>query len=366
MKFLDTADLITIAARVLDVEIDAVLDDADLPAAEAALAETRARTNTNTEESAAALLHALVRRPAFRRGNERVALVATLQYLALNGWSARLEPAREVTEVLAGIRSGAVEETELREWLSARLEKGAGHSEKEGSMFGIRGKRSRWASSNAPFDRWTDRARRSVALAQEEARLLRHDYIGTEHLLLGLLRVPEGVAGKVLQALGVSLGAVRTEVREIVGLGSRAASGYVPFTPRVKKVLELSLREALQLGHNYLGTEHILLGIVREGEGVAVEVMRKLGVEPSRARPEVIKLLAGFSSGAAAGPFLSPREVEAGLEEGDENALTRSVVLQEIAGVFDENERLRAEVERLRGVLRRHGIEPDGGQIQTA
>src|SRR5665647_2271895 len=128
------------------------------------------------------------------------------------------------------------------------------------------------------FERFTDRARRVVVLAQEEARMLNHNYIGTEHILLGLIHEGEGVAAKALESLGISLDAVREQVQEIIGQGQQAPSGHIPFTPRAKKVLELSLREALQLGHNYIGTEHILLGLIREGEGVAAQVLVKLGV----------------------------------------------------------------------------------------
>ena len=129
------------------------------------------------------------------------------------------------------------------------------------------------------FERFTDRARRVVVLAQEEARLLNHNYIGTEHILLGLIHEGEGVAAKALESLGISLEAVRQQVEEIIGQGGSSPSGHIPFTPRAKKVLELSLREALQLGHNYIGTEHILLGLIREGEGVAAQVLVKLGAD---------------------------------------------------------------------------------------
>src|SRR5699024_7608868 len=123
------------------------------------------------------------------------------------------------------------------------------------------------------FERFTDRARRVVVLAQEEARMLNHSYIGTEHILLGLIHERDGVAAKALQTLDVYPGAVREQVREIIGHGQQGPYGHIPFTPRAKKVLELSLREALQLGHNYIGTEHILLGLIREGEGVAAQVL---------------------------------------------------------------------------------------------
>jgi ATP-dependent Clp protease ATP-binding subunit ClpC len=144
------------------------------------------------------------------------------------------------------------------------------------------------------FERFTDRARRVVVLAQEEARLLNHNYIGTEHILLGLIHEGEGVAAKALESMEISLEAVRAQVEEIIGQGQQAPSGHIPFTPRAKKVLELSLREALQLGHNYIGTEHILLGLIREGEGVAAQVLVKLGADLNRVRQQVIQLLSGY------------------------------------------------------------------------
>ena len=151
------------------------------------------------------------------------------------------------------------------------------------------------------FERFTDRARRVVVLAQEEARMLNHNYIGTEHILLGLIHEGEGVAAKALETLGISLEGVRPQVEEIIGQGQQAPSGHIPFTPRAKKVLELSLREALQLGHNYIGTEHILLGLIREGEGVAAQVLVKLGADLNRVRQQVIQLLSGYQGKEPAG-----------------------------------------------------------------
>jgi ATP-dependent Clp protease ATP-binding subunit ClpC len=151
------------------------------------------------------------------------------------------------------------------------------------------------------FERFTDRARRVVVLAQEEARMLNHNYIDTEHILLGLIHEGEGVAAKALESLGISLEAVRQQVEEIIGQGQQAPSGHIPFTPRAKKVLELSLREALQLGHNYIGTEHILLGLIREGEGVAAQVLVKLGADLNRVRQQVIQLLSGYQGKEPAG-----------------------------------------------------------------
>src|SRR6187431_1965103 len=144
------------------------------------------------------------------------------------------------------------------------------------------------------FERFTDRARRVVVLAQEEARLLNHNYIGTEHILLGLIHEGEGVAAKALESLSISLDGVREQVQEIIGQGQQAPSGHIPFTPRAKKVLELSLRESLQLGHNYIGTEHILLALIAEGEGVASQMLTQQGLALSTVRTKVIQLLQGY------------------------------------------------------------------------
>ena len=164
------------------------------------------------------------------------------------------------------------------------------------------------------FERFTDRARRVVVLAQEEARMLNHNYIGTEHILLGLIHEGEGLAAKALENLGIKLADVREQVQEIIGQGQQAPTGHIPFTPRAKKVLEYSLREGLQLGHTYIGTEHILLGLIREGEGVAAQVLVKLGADLNKVRQQVIQLLAGYQSGqgekagAGVGPASGPAE----------------------------------------------------------
>jgi ClpA/ClpB-like protein len=159
------------------------------------------------------------------------------------------------------------------------------------------------------FERFTDRARRVVVLAQEEARLLNHNYIGTEHVLLGMIHEGEGVAAQALAALGVSLERARAEVEEIIGHGGEAPSGHIPFTPRAKKVLEFSLREAIQLGHNHIGTEHILLGLIREGEGVAAQVLVKLGADLERARATVLELVSSGAAGAAAAREVAREQV---------------------------------------------------------
>jgi ATP-dependent Clp protease ATP-binding subunit ClpC len=208
------------------------------------------------------------------------------------------------------------------------------------------------------FERFTDRARRVVVLAQEEARLLKHNYIGTEHILLGLIHEGEGVAAKALESLGISLEAVRTQVEEIIGQGQQSPSGHIPFTPRAKKVLELSLREALQLGHNYIGTEHILLGLIREGEGVAAQVLVKLGADLTRVRQQVIQLVNGHSgkeeaaAGAGAGQG-------AGRDPGTPSTSTvldqfgRNLTQAAMEGKLDPVVGRGKEVERIMQVLSR-------------
>src|SRR5881296_3142040 len=143
------------------------------------------------------------------------------------------------------------------------------------------------------FERFTERARQVVVLAQEEARILKHNYIGTEHILLGLLREEEGLAARVLESLDITVERVRAQVVRIVGSGEEVTSGQIPFTPRAKKVLELALREALSLGHNYIGTEHILLGLVRENEGVAARILLDFDADAEKIRNEIIRMLSG-------------------------------------------------------------------------
>jgi ATP-dependent Clp protease ATP-binding subunit ClpA len=188
------------------------------------------------------------------------------------------------------------------------------------------------------FERFTDRARRAVALAQEEAERLDHNYIGTEHILLGLIHEGDGVAAKALESLDISLDAVRQQVEQIIGRGQQAPSGHIPFTPRAKKVLELSLRESRQLGHNYIGTEHILLGLIREGDGVAAQVLVQLGADLNRVRQQVIQLLHGY--------------------QGQEPRLARGLP-GEGAGVTEVQARLDAVQDRLAAVEQRVGTAPD-------
>jgi hypothetical protein len=253
------------------------------------------------------------------------------------------------------------------------------------------------------FQRFTDRARQVVVLAQEEARRLDHNYVGTEHILLGLISEGGGVAARALESLGIGVVAVRQQVEEIIGQGQQAPSGHIPFTPRAKKVLELSLRESMQLGHTYIGTEHILLGLVREGDGVAAQVLVRLGADLNRVRQQVIQLLAGRAA-AEPGPGVDVRpemaEQRAGIgpdtsdldeqieaaragkqaaidaQDFEQAVLLRHRETQLLAAkaarqeqraaahpalpdLVEQSRQLTAEVERLRALLRQHGIDPE-------
>ena len=202
------------------------------------------------------------------------------------------------------------------------------------------------------FERFTKRARRVVVLAQEEARMLDHNYIGTEHLLLGLIQEGEGVAAGALESLGISLQVVRQQVEEIIGRGQEAPSGHIPFTPRAKKVLELSLREAKQLGHDYIGTEHILLGLIREGSGVAAQVLVKLGADLNRVRQQVIQLLQDYQGEDVTGEGSGLDQLRAELR-GDalahaESLDNRLAAIERWVGMRPDLDDLDQEIARVR------------------
>jgi hypothetical protein len=323
---LDLAGLVLVASRTLALEEEAVLGQADLEAAAVVLAKAHRRPG-DPERQAATLLHGLVRGRVFGARSGEVAVVAALQLLALQGREAGdLGPPAAVRELLAGIAGGRVGTDELTAWL-------------ERSTTGWRVEM---------FERFTDRARKVTVDAQAEARRLGHGHIGTEHLLLGLLGVPESVGTRALVALGLSLDGLRAEVERAAGRGEGAPTGHIPFTSRAKKVLELSLREALALGHNYIGTEHILLGLIREGEGVAAQVLAERGAELAAARQEVVRQLL-LDAGGRAGARPS-----------------REALVADIDALYEEIVRLAREVHRLTELLREHGIEPDEGSSRSA
>jgi ClpA/ClpB-like protein len=413
---LEVADLVLIASRTLGLDTSAVLDLLDPDAAGHALAQAQSGSGpADPASQAAALLHELVRRRPLRRGNRQVALAAMLQFLALNGWEVDPGSPRQARNVVAGLAAGTLGTKDAADWLAPRLRSGGRPvpRAKEAPMrprpaLPLTERLRRATMRKQPrgmFQRFTDRARRVVQLAQEEARLLRHNYLGTEHLLLGLLYDGEGVAARALESLGISREDVRRRVEEIIGHGQETRVGHVPFTPRAKRALELSLREALALGHHYIGTEHLLLGLLAEGHGVAAQVLAQAGVGHARVQKRVLDVLAGECAPAAAedagvvaaGPELPAdlvyvaehltqvrRDKDAAFDVGDLDAAAalrdqeRQLLAQKQrletqlaigpAGraVIAENQRLRRELDRLRDLLRQHGIEPDGGTARTA
>jgi hypothetical protein len=405
---LEVADLVVIAGRTLGLDTGQVLDLLDPAAAERALALVRPGGGPGDPAGlAAALLRALVRERPLRRGSHQVALAATLQFLALNGWELDPDPPGPVAAVVAELAAGTLDVRQVADWLAPRLRPSdrAEADPKEGpvrrsSALLLSERLRRVTMRKQPagrFRRFTDRARRAVQLAQEEAQLLRHNYVGTEHLLLGLLYEGDGVAAKTLESMGVSREDVRAQVVEIIGRGQSPPASQTPFTPRAKMVLELSLREALALGHHYIGTEHLLLGLLREGQGVAAQVLVRVGADLGRVRERVLAVLTGeceregSQAKSAAGLVDAAEELaqvqlqkEAAFGAGDldragalrdrerqlmadklrlEEELTVGVRGQVLIA---ENQRLQRELDRLRGLLRQHGIEPDGGTARTA
>jgi hypothetical protein len=320
----EICDLVLAASRTLDLGTGATLDLLDLAAAEVALAEAGAGALAagdpaagghpvagdpaagdpaagdpaaeDPAAAAAALLCALVLRRPFRRGNDRVALVAALQLLALQGRRANLDPPEATMSIITGITAGQAGAAEVRNWLLPRLYRESEAEKWEAQMHNLlparRRRRRAEKSSSGLFMRFNDQARQAIVLAGEEARTLDHGYIGTEHLLLGLLREGDGIAARALQGLGITLAAVRQQLEEIIGHGKERPSGRIPFTPRAKKVIQLSRQEAADLGSDYIATEHILLAMTREGGGVAAQVLTRLGADHGRLREEAGRLAA--------------------------------------------------------------------------
>ena len=304
MPPIDLGALVVIAARALGQDIPAALDLLDVAAAEAALAEAES-AGRDPGDRAAALLCALIRHRPLTRGNEQAAVLATVTFLAVNGWQVDLEPAEVaaalVTDLAAGRRSAA----DLTAWLSPRI---SGHRApltpretsantpspaKEAPMHGWLPNLRRTArrKGDTTFRRFSPQAREVIIAANQEARALHHNYIGTEHLLLGLLRDRDGVAGRALHVLGISAETAREQVLDIIGEGEHEPAGHISLTPRTKRVLQLAVREAVQSGHLHVRPEHILLGLVREGDGVGWHVLGRLGATVPKLRDQVLELV---------------------------------------------------------------------------
>ncbi len=347
MSIPDVADLVTIAARVLDIDAGEAVDLIDVPAAEAALSGARS-SHGEPAEVAAALLTGLIRHRPLQRGNRQVALLAVLQLLGRHGLGLDLQPAAAARDLIAGITTGTLTGPAVTAWITGRLRPQHGKEARVMKRLTRRGHCEPLpvTARAAKFRHFTDRAYRAVTSAEAEAAGLRHNYVGTEHLLLGLLGIDDGAAAKVLTRLGVSAPDVRSQIEQIIGRGTAPPAGQPPFTPRSKKVLELANREAKRLGHNYVGTEHLLLGLAREGAGLAAQILGRLGAD----RAAIVEALSPVLSGA------DPTSREQ----------RRRLLTAELTAVLDETDRLHAEVERLRLLLRHHGIEPDDGAARSA
>jgi hypothetical protein len=397
---MDLGTLVVIAGRALGQDAPAVLDLLDVSAAEAALAEADSpAAGSAPAERAAALLSALIRHRPLPRGNDQAAVLATVTFLAVNGWQVDLEPAEDTAAVVAGLAAGRRSATDLAAWLSPRISayrepavprSPAREAPMHGWLPNLR--RNPRRKGDLMFRRFSPRAREVLISAQQEARALHHGFIGTEHILLGLLRDRDGVAGRALHVLGISPEAAREQVLDIIGEGGHEPAGHIPLTPRSKRVLELAVQEAVRLGHLHVGTEHILLGLVREGDGVGWHVLHRLGLTVPRVRDQVLQLVS--QDRQAPGQVITPpgirdydtrielarqakdaavdakdldraaaaRESEKELLAGRERLIAQWSAGVDIPTLGRELDWLRDEVNRLQGLLLRRGIDPGSAQ----
>jgi len=349
MRHLDLYDVLAVAARVVRCEPAEVVARTDLEAVQRVLAD--ARSTAGLAETTAVLLAGLVRARPFGGANRVVAMAVVLQFAALNHCDLRLEPVGEVDELLDRIVSG--DTTGVAAFVHERLVRPDVTASLEEYL---------WADGKAEIDDWTGRrvgmyerfteaARKVVIQAQEEARQLDHSYIGTEHLLLGLIHDPESRSAKLLP--GTTVAAVRELVVEIVGRGQRSPDGGIPFTPRAKGTLEDAFRESRRLGSDDLDTEHLLLGLLKDSDGVAAQVLSRLGIESADVRSRAEQQIDRRQRSQTA--------VRA-MVAGDADWSTygrRHHLVAELHAVLDENERLHEQVARLRDLLRKNEIDPD-------
>jgi prophage maintenance system killer protein len=402
MTPIDLGALVVIAARALGQDIPAALDLLDAVAAEAALAEAES-AGRDPDDRAAALLCALIRHQPLTRGNEQVAVLATVTFLAVNGWQVDLEPAEITAAMVADVAAGRRSAADLTAWLSPRI---SGYRTpltpqeapaktpspaKEAPMHGWLPnlRRTTRRKGDTMFRRFSPQAREVIIAANQEARALHHNYIGTEHLLLGLLRDRDGAAGRALHMLGISAESAREQVLDIIGEGKHEPAGHIPLTPRTKRVLQLAVREAVQFGHLHVGPEHILLGLVREGDGVGWHVLNRLGATVPKVRDQVLELVS--QDRPRPGEVITPpgiRDYDIRIELArqakdaavDAKDLDRAAAAREsekellaerdrlierwsagvdVASLGRELDWLRDEVNRLQRLLLEHGIEAE-------
>jgi prophage maintenance system killer protein len=419
MIALEVTDLVLIASRTLGLDTGQVLDLIDVAAAENALAEARAGgESADPALRAAALLHALVRQRPLPHGNQRVALAAMLQFVAINGWDLDPDPPGPVAAMVAGLAAGTVSTNDAAALLTPRLRPSGqrnrrGHDDhpQEAPMrprpalsLAARTKNALLAPRRTRVHPrgFTDRHKQAVDLSLEEARHRGHDYLGTEHLLLGLLDAGDGIATQVLAAMGIPLDETRSRVEGIIGRGTGTHAGHIQPTPQARRVLGLTLREALALGHSDIGTGHLLLALLREGHGIAAQVLTALGADHARVREQVLGLMASADEQTGPPTRLVRMAIPAGLADAveqlaqvqrqrkaalDAEDLEAAAALRDrvdqlradrmrleqqwaagidVQAVIAENQRVHRELDRMRGLLREHGIEPDDGTARTA
>jgi len=402
MTPIDLGALVVIAARALRQDVPAVLDLMDVAAAEAALAEADS-AGQDPDDRATALLCALIRHRPLTRGNEQAAVLATVTFLAVNGWQVDLEPAEVTAAMVADLAAGRRSAADLTAWLSPRISSYRAaltpreasaktpSPAKEAPMHGWLPnlRRTTGRKGGTMFRRFSPGAREVLITANHEAHALHHNYIGTEHLLLGLLRDRDGLACRALHALGISAESAREQVLDIIGEGKHEPAGHIPLTPRTKRVLELAAREADQFGHLHVGPEHMLLGLVREGDGVGWHVLNRLGATVPKVRSQVLELvnqdrlrrgevitppgirdydirieLARQAKDAAVDAkdldrAAAARESEKELLAERDRLIERWSAGVDVASLGRELDWLRDEVNRLQRLLMEHGIEAE-------
>jgi len=338
MQHLDRYDALAVVASVLACDANEAIRGTDLDIVDSALAAAQAESELAV--AAGVLLSGLVSGRAFRDFNRRISVAVVLQLTALNGCDLRLEPVEELDELLDRVDSGTAAPIAVAQFLRKRL------------IVAI------WEETEM-YERFTDGARRVVVLAQEEARELGHQYIGTEHLLLGLLAEGERTAAQVLTGAGVTTAGVRQFVEEKVGRGSGESDGNPPFTPRAKTAIELGYKEALRLNRDYIGTEHLLLGLIREGEDIAAQALATLGGDLTKLTEKVLdRLDRRERSERLVSSFVADQTPPGSVEWATHHG-RRHHLIAELTGLLDENERLREEVATLRRKLRDHGLDPE-------
>lgn len=362
MRYLGVYDVLAVAARVLRCSSEDAVRRTDLDAVERAL--TDVRRTSGLAEAAGELLSGLIRARAFSGANRTVAVAVVLQFVTLNQADLRLEPVDELDDLLDRISTDTTNRHEVAGFLQDRLEHlGLSAAELHEHLRldllledEVAALHTEWQwMGERMFEQFNAEARRAVVVAQEEARSLDHTFIGTEHLLLGLIHEGQGGVAKVLSDKGIAAPAVRDLVLEIIGRGEhKAPGGHIPFTPRAKQALEQAYKESRRLGAEQLGPEHLLLALIHDGEGVAAQVLTRLGgkLEDLRARIE---------------EWIDRRQrteaVVTDMLTEDPSTWTtygrRHHLIAELNAVLDENERLHEQVARLRDLLRKHDIDPD-------